>query len=331
MDIFISYRRRDTAGYALGLKREFARALPDAKIFLDVESLDAGMRWRDVIRQHVELCDLMLVVIGDEWLVTRDGNKKIDSDDDPVRFELETGLARPGMAVIPILVEDASMPAARDLPEAVRPLCEYNSHAIHDRTYDQDLNTLVERLLRLSEEHEPDESPENRPNADLPAPESAYPSKITDRYLRQEVSGMGRDQLLALIAELLRRGWSHHDVFEEALRFSPLKPANKVPARVTVAWLATNVPLLSPNRVTKLIKELRGRGWSEADIRTHVLGSRQPGLASPIPSRIAVPWVERNAPLMTADEQDELAAVLKEKGWSPEEIFSYLPNALVGD
>lgn len=331
MDIFLSYRRQDAAGYALGLKREFTRAFPDVQLFLDVQSLDAGMRWRDEIQKRIERCDVMLVIIGDEWLLTRDGNKKIDSPDDPVRLELETALARQGgIQIIPVLVEEACMPSARELPDQVKGLCEYNAHPIHDKTYDQDVNVLVERLTELFAEQAGTKQ-RARPRALSPevSTSSPYPSKITDRYLREEVSGMGRDQLLALIAELLRRGWTHEDVFENALRFSPLKPPKKLPARITPVWLATNVPLLSPARIDKLVSTLRDRGWRDEDIRTYVWGNRQAGLASPLPKRISVSWVEANAPLMTPDEQTSLADALLQRGWSADEIHYYLP-AFVG-
>lgn len=333
MDIFISYRRQDTSGYALGLRREFTQALPEARVFLDVEAIDAGVRWRDVIRERVERCDVMLVVIGDEWLVTRDGRRKIDLEDDPVRFELAAGLNRSSMCVLPLLVEEASMPPPRSLPEEVRALCEFNAHSIHDRTYDQDVNALVERLRALSEKTVPRER-QDVPKPAGPAPPSGvadqgYPSKITERWLREEVSGMGRDALLALIAELFRRGWAAEDVYEYALASSPLTPGKRLPARISTLWLATNVPLLSPARLAKLVAELHARGWSDLDVRVHVYSNRQPGIAFGLPHQIRASYVERNAPLMTADEQDRLAAALVDRGWSGADIRAHMPYAII--
>jgi hypothetical protein len=330
MDIFISYRRQDTAGYALGLRREIARALPDAKVFLDVESLDAGMKWREVICDRVGQCDLMLVIIGDEWLRTRAGDKKIERPDDPVRFELETALARPQMQLIPVLVEDTPMPPVRELPESVREMCAYSAHAIHDRTYDQDVNALLELLARKQMAPPVVPPPTAGGGAALTPPDVAaatFPSKITERYVYEVVPGMGRDQLLAFVAELVRRAWDPEDIYEYGLSCSSLQPAKRLPARITLSWLATNVPLLSPTRVEKLIRELRKRNWGRDDIRTHVLGNRQAGLAPPIPTRIQESWVSRYAPLMTTTEQDELAAVLLTKGWTLEEVLSYMPYA----
>ena len=336
MDIFISYRRQDTSGYALGLRREFTQALPEARVFLDVEAIDAGARWRDVIRERVERCDLMLVMIGDEWLVTRDGRKKIDLEDDPVRFELTAGLARPSMIVMPVLVEAATMPPPQTLPPAIRGLCEFNAHAIHDRTYDQDVNALVEQLRNLSIDRLPSgrgASPA-APQPAGPVPESGaatgdYPSKITERWLRDEVSGMGRDAVLDLIHELFRRSWGPDDVYEYALASSALKPGKRFPARITTLWLATNVPLLSPKRIDKLVKELSSRGWSDQDVRIHVCGNRQPGLAAELPTQLRLTYVQRYAPLMTAEEQDHLAAALVKRGWTGADIRSHMPFAVI--
>lgn len=327
MDIFISYRRQDTSGYALALRRELTRSLPDSKVFLDVESLDAGERWKDVVCDRVGSCDLVLVVIGDEWLVTRDGHKKIDREEDPVRFELVTALGRENMTIMPVLVEEARMPAPADLPADVRALCERHAHQIHDRTYDQDVNALVELLTRRSAESTPHLPPADDNVTSPPVADAQFPSRITYGWLEYEVPSMGRDQLLALIAELIGRGWLADEVYESAIAGSPLKPPKRLPARVTVGWLAQNVPLLSPTRVDKLIKELKRRNWSDSDIRIHVLGNRQPGLAPDIPSRIQTSWVLRWAPLMTVDERDALAAALIQRGWTSDEAAEYVPYA----
>jgi hypothetical protein len=328
MDIFISYRRQDTSGYALGLRREFiqSQSLSSVQVFLDSASLAPGVRWREEIRGWLSGCEVMLVLIGDEWLVTRDGQKKIEQENDSVHFELELVLGRRDIKIIPVLVEEATMPSPGMLPPSVRGLCEYEATAIHDNSYDPDVNRLIERLSAIADElrdtsgtgpHDPPEAPD-------PA---SYPARITERYLEQEVSGMGRDQLRALMAELRRRGWTEEEIYDRALKYSPLQPPNRLPARITPAWLATNVPLLSPDRIRHLTAELLRRGWSSDEIRTHVFEHHQNGLAEKIPDRIQPGWLERNAPLMTSAEQNRLAEVMLARGWAPENVRRYLPHA----
>lgn len=346
MDIFISYRRQDTSGYALGIRRELQRRLPDAHVFLDVEALDAGVRWRDVIRERIGRCDLMLVLIGDEWWQTRDGRQKMLSPDDPVRLELKIGLDRSDMKVIPVLLEGASMPSGSDLPDVVRDLCEYGAHAIHDKTYDRDLNALLDQIDKLSAECagepvepepvEPEpvdpetvqdvaDGDEEEPGPPVDGP--VFPARVTAAYLARELPAMTRPEVLALLAQLLRRGWSHENVYEWTLGFSPLKPPRQLPARISTAWLEANVPLLSPRRIERLVAELRRRSWSEADIREHVYGNRPGGLAAGLPARLGTAWLDQHAPLMNAEEQDRLAEALARRGWSEAEIRAYAPVA----
>jgi hypothetical protein len=326
MEIFISYRHQDSSGYALGLRREFTQALSSVRVFLDSESLEPGVRWRDEIRRRLSLCEVMLVLIGDEWLVMRDGKKKLEQENDSVRFELEHVLGRDEITIIPILLEEATMPPPRELPPSVRGLCEHHAHAIHDRTYDYDVNRLIERLSAIDE---PRRALASRPNSppQLPDPAASFPPRITERYLEQEVSGMGYDQLRALVAELRRRGWSEEEIADRALKFSPHQPPNRLPARITPAWLATNVPLLGPNRIRRLTTELRRRGWSSDEIRTYVFEHHQNGLAEEIPARIQIGWLERNTPLMTIAEQNRLAQIMLERGWAPEDVRHHLPHA----
>lgn len=337
LDVFISYRRQDAAGYALAMRRELTREVPQVQVFLDVEDIDAGTRWRDVIRERVQRCDVMLVLIGDEWLVTRDGRRKIDLPDDPVRFELTTAMARPDVVVLPVLVEEARMPAASELPDDVAGLCEFGAHEVHDRTYDQDLFALLERLRGLSNARESTRKDNGlaKPagpvtsTGTLQDPVRDYPVKITEKWLREQVPGMGREQLLSLITELFRRGWKPGDVYDWAMTYSPLQPTQALPGRITTLWLATNVPLLSPARVKRLVEELRGRGWSEHDVRVHVYGNRLAGLAPGLPSTIRTSYLERFAELMDLDEQDRLAAALVERGWDGAGIRQYVPYAHV--
>ena len=66
--IFISYRR-DDAAYVTGhindlLREEFG----DESVFTDVDNIALGVDFRAVLEQTVSQCQVLLAVIGAEWL-----------------------------------------------------------------------------------------------------------------------------------------------------------------------------------------------------------------------------------------------------------------------
>lgn len=328
--VFISYRRTDCQAQANGLHDGLRNRLPGANVFMDIDSIPYGVDFEQHIRDEIKKCHVVLVLIGDNWLDPGEGTsgRRVDEPDDFVRLEIENALALPSVRVVPVLLEGATMPRQGQLPDSIRRLGRLNAIELSDRRWMADLRTLADLVDRLGTEVVTRQG--TRRSGPTPPPVSTgaqFPSRITDRYVQQGVSGMGRDQLLALIAELVRRRWSDERIYEYALSGSPLKPPRQLPGRVTVAWLANNVPLLSPTRLDRLIKELRKRNWSADEIREHVLANRQQGLATPLPTNIQTVWVRRYAPLMTADEQDQLAAALVGRGWSLSEIHEYMPFA----
>jgi hypothetical protein len=328
MKIFLSYRRQDTAGYALGLRRAILENSTNIdEVFLDSDSLMPGARWDEEIRTHASGCDVALVLIGDEWLVTRDGQRKIKEDNDPVHAELELVLGRDGIDIVPILVEGAKMPSRRDLPEKVRELCRWHSHEIHDASFDRDVNDLIELLAAIADKRGAPCTAGSHPQVRAAESAMSFPTRITSRFLQQEVRGMGRDHLLELVAELRRRGWSDDEIDEHALSHSPFQPPERLPARITVAWLAANIPFLGSSRIRELSAELVRRGWPPDEIRAHVFEHRQVDLSEEIPARIMPWWLDRNAPLMTIDEQNRLAEVMIDRGWPPADVRHHLPLA----
>jgi TIR domain len=115
--IFISYRRDDSAGHAGRvhdrLEREFGRDL----LFMDVDAIPFGADFVKVLSAEVEKCDVLLAVIGPNWLDAKgeDGNRRLDSENDFVRIEIAAALKR-DIPVIPILLEGTRIPKAERLP-----------------------------------------------------------------------------------------------------------------------------------------------------------------------------------------------------------------------
>ena len=92
--IFLSYRREDAAGFALALFGRLEQSFPSERLFMDVEGgIGAGQDFVRVIEDEVSLCDVMLVLIGPDWLtVTGEaGRRRLENPEDFVRIEVEIG------------------------------------------------------------------------------------------------------------------------------------------------------------------------------------------------------------------------------------------------
>jgi TIR domain len=154
--IFISYRRGDSQETAGRIHDHLLRAFEEERLFLDVDDQAAGEDYCVAIGRALERADVVLAVIGTQWLtvVDRDGRRRLDEPDDMVRIELETALHR-NLRLIPVLVEGATMPRPEDVPASLQPLCYRTAARVRP---DPDFNPDIERLvlaLRSSEEKNP--------------------------------------------------------------------------------------------------------------------------------------------------------------------------------
>jgi hypothetical protein len=145
MTIFISYRRDDTAGFAGRIYDRLAGAFPSAEIFMDVDALAPGMDFVAQIDKQIAACDVFLAVIGRRWLESKGGERRIDSQDDYVRLELEAALRRE-IRVIPVLVDDAVPPSARELPESLKLLSRRHALQLSHGRFGADVQALVNAL-----------------------------------------------------------------------------------------------------------------------------------------------------------------------------------------
>ena len=133
--IFISYRRIDSAGHVGWLNDDLSERFGQDHIFRDIETIQPGADFVEAIQQAVGSCDVLLAVIGRQWLAVTDatGRRRLDDPDDFVRLEIATALAR-NIPVIPVLVQGASMPAAHELPGPLivsHPFCKIEQSSMH--------------------------------------------------------------------------------------------------------------------------------------------------------------------------------------------------------
>jgi len=86
--VFISYRRADTAGYAGRLYDRLVEALNRDHVFMDIDSISYGEDFVEAISRTLAECDIVLVLIGPNWLNINDPNgaRRLDSPVDTVRL-----------------------------------------------------------------------------------------------------------------------------------------------------------------------------------------------------------------------------------------------------
>src|SRR5215218_9467248 len=153
--IFISYRRDETAGYAGRLEDRFNEHFGEHNVFRDIDSIEPGLDFTEVIKRAVDSTEVMLAVIGKNWLTATDaaGRKRLENPDDYVRIEIATALKR-NTRVIPLLVQGAAMPSAGQLPEDLAPLTRRNAFELHDSSWGDDVRRLITTLDQVLE-HRP--------------------------------------------------------------------------------------------------------------------------------------------------------------------------------
>jgi hypothetical protein len=149
-EIFLSYRRADDRGTTGRLYDHLAQAFGKDAIFYDVEKIPRGVDFRDYIDQTIRKCKVVLVVIGPVWATLADARgRRLDQANDLVRIEVETAL-RWNKKIIPVLTDDARMPAAADLPATIERLSSQNASQMHNNQYfEQDINTLLDDITRM--------------------------------------------------------------------------------------------------------------------------------------------------------------------------------------
>ncbi|MCZ2077317.1 MAG: toll/interleukin-1 receptor domain-containing protein [Bryobacteraceae bacterium] len=142
-NIFISYRREDSAGYAGRLCDRLNATLGSDRVFMDVEDIQPGQDFTAAIDEKIAGCDIVLAVIGPQWLSSL--QKRLGRGEDFVHEEISAALRR-GITVVPVLVGGASMPAAGELPESLAPLHRRQAIEIRDADFDDGVKRMTKFL-----------------------------------------------------------------------------------------------------------------------------------------------------------------------------------------
>jgi tetratricopeptide (TPR) repeat protein len=148
--IFISYRRDDAAGDAGRLADHLQRHFGRDQVFLDIDTIDPGRDFVQVLHASLQETAAVLVVIGPRWTTASDaaGARRLDNTKDFVRLEVEAALGRT-IPVVPVLVQGAAMPRAEELPAALASLATRQAVVLDHAEFHDDTERLCDRLEQM--------------------------------------------------------------------------------------------------------------------------------------------------------------------------------------
>lgn len=201
-EIFISYRRSDSAGHARALYRDLCRHFDLENIFFDRSSIESGDIFPERLEIGVSKCEVLLALIGPEWLEVEneEGGRRLEDPNDFVRQEVARALLL-GKKIIPVLFDDTPMPSKNRLPGPFKSLASHDALTLRGKSYeyDEQLNELV-RLLAVVPG-----VPEPKPCGEVPSVYIGVPplpanflgrERLMDSLIRGLLSG--RERSLAL-------------------------------------------------------------------------------------------------------------------------------------
>jgi len=159
---FISYRRDQNSFIARTVRTALAARFGVQSVFMDETTIRPGQDWPRDTQEAILVSHVMLVLIGRYWLTApgaAQGSRRLDDPGDWVRREVEAGLARPELAVVPVLVDGANMPLREELPPGLQPLSDRQGFILSGAHLEREIDTLIDHIKHLGLPRDPPFTP----------------------------------------------------------------------------------------------------------------------------------------------------------------------------
>ena len=187
--IFLSYRRSDAPGHAGRLYDRLVDRFGETGVFKDLDSMEPGADFGEVIEETVARCDALIAVIGRDWLAADEtGVPRLDSPEDWVRLEIGNALKR-NVRVIPVLVEGARMPSAVDLPADLQALARRHAVELSESAWNPQVRQLIDALETLLAK-----APPPQPMPEAPRAQRVTPTERGRTRLMEQLEARGFQQ-----------------------------------------------------------------------------------------------------------------------------------------
>jgi hypothetical protein len=148
--IFISYRHDDGPAAAGRLFDKLEVVYPREQLFLDVVDIEPGLDFVEILTERIASCDVLIVIIGRNWLTATDesGKRRIDNSTDFVHLEIKTALER-NVRTIPVLIDGATLPKESELPLPLKGLARRQATKLTHERFVVDAEELIKSLIKI--------------------------------------------------------------------------------------------------------------------------------------------------------------------------------------
>jgi hypothetical protein len=184
--IVISYRREDSKWIADRIFDRFESHYGKGNVFMDIDSIPFGLDFRDHIHATLDRCDVMVALVGHNWIGKDQAGDHILVETDWVRIEIEAALKKK-IPVIPLLIDGSRMPKPGELPDSLKDFAFRNAAGLDRENFRMQMDKIIASIdqhLSKSVAKIPTEIPAIKPA--LTAEVSQAPIATTPESLRQQ-------------------------------------------------------------------------------------------------------------------------------------------------
>lgn len=139
--VFLNYRIDGSRSAVRRLRESLVDVFHADKVFLDEKSMPPGSIYPAELRDGLARSEVLVVVIHPEWLAML----KAPGATDWVQREIHAALGD-GKLIIPVLLDDASMPTLEELPPDIREFALRQAAAIRADSAGRDVTALVDHI-----------------------------------------------------------------------------------------------------------------------------------------------------------------------------------------
>jgi TIR domain-containing protein/SIR2-like protein len=149
LKVFLNYRHEDTHATAWALYMKLEERFGAENVFFDDGSLRPGMRWSEEIKSQLADSDVVIALIGSQWISSLITRLQTGGEDYVVK-EIDLALrSGPRVALIPVLVDNVELPDSSSLPPSLRALLRCQVERLRLTNLARDIDHLIRCLSQI--------------------------------------------------------------------------------------------------------------------------------------------------------------------------------------